>query len=162
MSSLFTDILSTPNSSIGSAGGDFYNTGLFTSDENNLFSGAIADSSDQSYLTGTFGLPTGSSVPSSSLSSSNGLINSLESLIPGAVKTAEGILGTQYSVPQTSAGQYYQKNANGSITTYTLPTSTTSSSISPFGVSATGSILEYWPILAVVGIGLLLFMHKGR
>lgn len=109
-------------------------------------------------------LPIQTSTISAPTDSSSGIdwSNTLNSLIPGFATTAEKILSTQFSVPQTGAGQYFTTNSKtGVTTTYTLPSAAGSSlSISnPFGanVTSSGNLL---PILAIAGIAALFLFNK--
>lgn len=120
-----------------SSSGDFFNSSLFSP---NILTSSI-------------------SAPTSIASSTPGWETQLTNLIPGLATTTEKILTTQFSVPQTSAGQFFSTNSKtGTTTTYTLP-SNAGASLSltnPFGTSLTssGSLL---PLLAIGALALLLF-----
>lgn len=115
----------------------------------------VSSAYDPNILTSTVSAPT--VVDSSTPAWQTQLTN----LIPGLATTAEKILTTQFAVPQTGSGQFYT-NKNGTITTYTLPSSSGASlAISnPFGASVTssGNLL---PLLAIGGLALFLFSKKG-
>ena len=91
------------------------------------------------------------------------ILSSLTSLIPGLATTAEKILTTQYSVPQTSAGQFYSTNSQtGVTTTYTLPSSTnaTNALVNPFGNSITGFGSNPLLLLGLGAVVVFLFAKK--
>ena len=122
----------------------------------------IAGQADSAYNYSPSILNSTVSAPTSVSSSTPNWQQTINQLIPGLTSTTEKILSTQYSVPQTSAGQFFSTNSKtGVTTTYTLPSSAGSSlSISnPFGASLTssGSLL---PILAIGALALFLFNKK--
>lgn len=94
--------------------------------------------------------------PTTVSSSTPGWETQLTNLIPGLASTTEKILTTQYSVPQTSAGQFYSSNAaTGVTTTYTLPSNSSATTLNPF--SSLGSAGTLLPLLAIGALALLLF-----
>jgi len=100
-----------------------------------------------------------STIPTSLPSVSSATPAWIQSLITGAVGTAEKI-GLQQTVP---AGTYTVRNANGSFTTYQQPTSGPAASAVfslPGALSTAGGSSMLWLALLAIG-GIVLFRAVG-
>ena len=131
-----------------SYGTDFYNTNLANSDILKSIDSGITNSVSSTIGTPTFAPSTYGGPSVVNPSGTPSLVTTLENLIPSAFNTAAGILKTQYSVPQTSPGQYF---VNGQMSTGTLAPG----QASILGANASGQFPTW---LLLVGLGLAVFL----